>query len=51
MPLNAAFVHPANVTKIRSLKNKLADYLNILPNGTDADTRYQYSSYKQGWCR
>lgn len=28
-----AFVHPSNTTKLRSLKNKIADYLNILPNG------------------
>lgn len=29
-----AFVHPATVTKLRSMKNLIADYLNVLPNGT-----------------
>jgi len=29
-----AFVHPATVTKLRSMKNLIADYLNVLPNGS-----------------
>lgn len=28
------YMHPTDVTKLRSLKNKQADYINILPDGT-----------------
>lgn len=31
---DVAFVHPSNVALLRALKNKQADYINMLPNGS-----------------